>query len=477
MAWLRFKGLEMAEASGIDTLIIIGNGFDLWQGLPTSYSEFEKYYRLNRDSIMRKLHIKPIEVAGEDGDCFFISPVEVLYGDPFDPSDLDYEFWSSYEDSLDEIDDQRINFYFGKDRKGLKRIRKLAGEAKRILQAVFSEWVCSIRINKEDSGYRFPENCIVINFNYTDTVVQRFGVEERNISYIHGSAHDKESIIVGHSTHPETAIPNLKGFGGRFEGLYYIEKALFESDKHVDDNYNCLITDIALKSGAMFKDIKDVYVLGHSFGNADYDYFSHLTHIMNRKDEDPFEGFDDWVLELLLECDEEDFVCLNINYAISHGERMDEYVPFGGFDSSLEISSQLPRAKQRELEKAAVRARYLMEQFYRDAEYHLEFMDILSKQSKGRGLKRSLKKEALEKAVIGWEDYKEELRYIIKDRKKTSGETGSSASAVGATAKWHITCHTDESRKRVNEVMKRLGYDNYEIYSSIDDCIECFKVE
>ena len=99
----------MAEGSGINTLIIIGNGFELWQGLPTSYSEFEKYYRLNRDRIMGKLHIKPIEVVGEDGDGFFISPVEVLYGDPFDPCDLDYEFWSSYKDSLDEIDDQRYS--------------------------------------------------------------------------------------------------------------------------------------------------------------------------------------------------------------------------------------------------------------------------------------------------------------------------------------------------------------------------------
>ena len=28
----------------IDTLIIIGNGFDIWQGISTSYDDFEKYY-------------------------------------------------------------------------------------------------------------------------------------------------------------------------------------------------------------------------------------------------------------------------------------------------------------------------------------------------------------------------------------------------------------------------------------------------
>lgn len=465
----------MVETTKIDTLIIIGNGFDLWQGLPTSYSEFEKYYKLNRDRIMKKLHIKPYRVVEEDGNSFLISPVELLYGDPFDPYDLDHEFWSSFEDSLDKIDDQQINIFFGKDRKGLKRIKRLVDEAKQILQDAFSEWVCNIRINKEDSGYIFPENCFVINFNYTDTVIQRFGVQEKNISYIHGNAHDKASIVVGHSTHPETAFPFLKRFGGRFEGLFYIEQALFESDKHVDDNYNCLSIDIALQTGAMIEDIKNVYVLGHSFGNADYGYFRHLAHEMNGKDEDPFEEFDDKVLNLLLKCDEEEFMFLNINYAVSHSERVDGSVGLGGFAGFSKISSRLPRGKQKELEKAAVRARYLMEQSYRDAEYDLMFMDILLKQSEGKRLNSSEKKEALKKAVIGWDDFREVLQDIIKDRKQKTDKTGDNT--LGAAAKWHITCHTDESRKRVTEVMNRLNYDNYEIFSRIEDCIDSFKLK
>lgn len=42
----------------IDTLIVIGNGFDRWQGLNTSYADFHRYYLEHRDEILKKLHIK-----------------------------------------------------------------------------------------------------------------------------------------------------------------------------------------------------------------------------------------------------------------------------------------------------------------------------------------------------------------------------------------------------------------------------------
>ena len=39
-------------------LIIIGNGFDRWQGLPTSYDNFKQYYSKNVLSISKKLGIR-----------------------------------------------------------------------------------------------------------------------------------------------------------------------------------------------------------------------------------------------------------------------------------------------------------------------------------------------------------------------------------------------------------------------------------
>ena len=38
-------------------LVIIGNGFDRWQGLPTAYDEFRKYYSAHLDETMNDLGI------------------------------------------------------------------------------------------------------------------------------------------------------------------------------------------------------------------------------------------------------------------------------------------------------------------------------------------------------------------------------------------------------------------------------------
>lgn len=101
----------------IDTLIILGNGFDMWQGVSTSYSDFEKYYLAHLYEIMQQLRIRPYTIT--DGDeTRIVSDVEMLYGDPFNPDELDQDFWNRYEDSLSLIDDQRVNLYFGKEKKG-----------------------------------------------------------------------------------------------------------------------------------------------------------------------------------------------------------------------------------------------------------------------------------------------------------------------------------------------------------------------
>ena len=41
-------------------LFIIGNGFDRWQGLPTSYDHFKEFYRKNIREIVKGLQIKEL---------------------------------------------------------------------------------------------------------------------------------------------------------------------------------------------------------------------------------------------------------------------------------------------------------------------------------------------------------------------------------------------------------------------------------
>ena len=97
-----------------DTLVIIGNGFDLWQNLKTSYKDFYNYYMQHRFEICKKLKIKEVTVRKENK-IKKITPVELIYGDIAD-QDLDYfDFWNTFEDSLGYLDAYNLNMFYGKD--------------------------------------------------------------------------------------------------------------------------------------------------------------------------------------------------------------------------------------------------------------------------------------------------------------------------------------------------------------------------
>lgn len=260
----------------IDTIIVIGNGFDRWQGFNTSYGDFEKYYHAHLEEILRKLHIKKHRYYYPDGSYEDWPDVELIYGDPFDPGELDSDFWNTFEDSLGNIDAERLNAFFGKEKSDLKDLKRSLRNAKRILTEAFCGWIASIAIEEADSGYQFGENCVIINFNYTDTVVKRFGVHPGKECHIHGQADDKDSIVFGHSRHSHMPEPLLKRLGGRFFGLYLIEEILYETDKHCQDNIQWLCMFLGMNGVAPEK-IKDIYVLGQSMSPVDMDYFVFLN--------------------------------------------------------------------------------------------------------------------------------------------------------------------------------------------------------
>lgn len=140
------KKKPTAPSSKIDTIVVIGNGFDRWQGLNTSYADFQTYYHEHLDEILKKLHIKKRKYVNPDCTIEEWSDVELIYGDPFEPGELDNEFWNNFENSLADIDAERLNLFFGKERSDLKDMRRSLRNAKRILTEAFCGWITTISI-------------------------------------------------------------------------------------------------------------------------------------------------------------------------------------------------------------------------------------------------------------------------------------------------------------------------------------------
>jgi len=332
----------------IDTIVLIGNGFDRWLGLNTSYSDFHKYYLEHRNELVKKKH----HIELDDGTIEEFTDVELIYGDPLDPGELDDDFWNGFEQSLSHIDAERLNLFFGKENSGLRRMNKSIKRAKKILSKAFCGWIQSISIEPRDSEYSFGDNCLFINFNYTDTLHKCMGVKDEFEYHIHGQAEDSKSIIFGHNEHPQEPEEMLFQLGGRFRGLYYIDNILCETDKHCADNIQTLIWFLALH-GVMKEEIKDVYVLGQSMSPVDLEYFAFLMDAtkmeskIEEKEEIESEPLDDLHNRM-------QYVINTVGYG---GEALQE-------------------------EKEAVERRFKQEQDVRNAFYEKEFFKLIGKKSK-----------------------------------------------------------------------------------------------
>lgn len=453
-------------------LFIIGNGFDCWQGLPTSYDHFKDYYRKNIRDIVKVLNIKP--TIDRDGNL--ITPVEMIFGNISKPDSLPEEFFWNFESNLALLDDQKIINHFDKSRKGLYGLQETVEEAQRIIRKAFGDWIASIKIPTTKAGYNFGNDSYFINFNYTDTLRKRFGVTEIDDYHIHGEAVDSEDIIFGHSSHPEMAYAELMeqnfistlsgGKSKRLQGLYLIEDALYETDKHVQDNIDELC-EFMILDGVHIEDFTDIYVLGHSLAEVDYEYFEFLVKATqvgcDFNELSALWKVKQFGLENLDEDSLFEFIQLNVVYATNRRNRA-----LGKKDIRFPQAEALERAvfgqagiitdnegnihRKEDIDgKAAetVRKRFIMEQALRTKEI-IEELCVM-------------------KNVV---ELPEDCLSVLKAADFIDG--GHEPRKQDAT--WHISCFSDKDKVQAEKVMARAGCKDFVLYRGIDECIECFKV-
>lgn len=443
-------------------LIIIGNGFDCWQNIPTSYEKFRLYYNDHIEEVVNSLGYEFYTVRDQSGVEKKVTAVELIYGDPFQPEQLEKEFFWNLEARMDKLDDQNINLFFGRSEEGRKKLKKAVEEAITLLRRLFCDWVATFQIEEKESGFRFPEDSFIINFNYTDTLEKRFGVKPYNDFHIHGTAKEQDSIVVGHSTHPELPFQELiehhfirpedpaKGLP-RFDGLYAVEDALYRTDKHVADRIDALCKAF-MKRGVHIEDIEHIYVLGHSFAPADMEYFKYMNAITKCGcDYDHLSAIghlDQELVQSVLSERGEDrlfgMILLNIQYAMEHRGRVNPEAE--DIFADLDEGRNGKIAYDESLAKYAVTQRFWYEQSKRT----------------GAVLEELSQKYAVPvpngcHSVLGYMDYVDRGH----DQRKRN-------------AAWHISYYSDADKKRIKRVLRDLNVKNYTMHATIDECIADF---
>ncbi|NLD09047.1 MAG: hypothetical protein GX667_05575 [Xanthomonadaceae bacterium] len=237
----------------MSTLVITGNGFDIWHGLPTSYKNFyEKYSD---------------ELSGHtqyfDDFCDIDSEwtnFEESLGSFNQSSFLDN---SAYRPSIEEMMDNTGMMYGYED--------SIAVETDELIKNItraFNSWISSIEVDQATRLIAIPADCKFINFNYTTTLEDVYGIPDSNILHIHGKAW--EGIIFGHGR------PLIKK---QFNDVEPWFNAPQEDAESIYNIFRKPVLGTIERHQAQLKNygnIQKIIVIGHSINDIDKPYFEFI---------------------------------------------------------------------------------------------------------------------------------------------------------------------------------------------------------
>ncbi|ELI0377382.1 bacteriophage abortive infection AbiH family protein [Vibrio cholerae] len=235
------------------TLVIVGNGFDIQNGLPTSYWHFYKKYssRLDRHFV-------------------------------YFPDFFDDQEWSNFEENLGRFDEDNFReneawepsmddmIESSKYANGYNdEISQKVGELVDDIESAFTTWIRSIDVKRANKFMDFPIGCKFINFNYTSTLQDVYSVPEEDVLHLHGKA--KSNVIFGHGlgngSQASSMVPN--------DDEPWFEEA-FQTIASVTDKFHKPVNDIVNEHRCQLEgygDVTKIVVIGHSINNIDVPYF------------------------------------------------------------------------------------------------------------------------------------------------------------------------------------------------------------
>ncbi|QKG45314.1 bacteriophage abortive infection AbiH family protein [Providencia rettgeri] len=249
----------------MSTLFIIGNGFDLFHGLPTRYSDFKGF--VEKTNIELFDIIEEYIPAGDDWSELEDALSNIHYENILDNQDM---FLPSYS-CEDWSDSGHHDFEYETQKKTDKISNDLLITCKQWIHTIITKETLP-KLNYIDN------NSIYLNFNYTDTLSNVYNINESNIHQIHGNT-QSDKIILGHGNKPEKSVNINKGEDQdtRVANAYeIIDKCLLDTYKN---------TQLVIEQHHFFKlelsKIENIIILGHSISKVDDEYYYHIINKCN----------------------------------------------------------------------------------------------------------------------------------------------------------------------------------------------------
>ncbi|SEB22091.1 bacteriophage abortive infection AbiH family protein [Pedobacter hartonius] len=255
-------------------LYIIGNGFDIHHSLNTRYSDFHNFVSNNNNDL---------ENALEE---YFDFSVDYKYlWKNFEAELYRFNYKSFFNDN-NHIDHTAENFKVSDTYDLADGISEEAENLIEMIREGFTDWIISLDYPSKESILKrlifLKGNSAFINFNYTDTLEEYYGIAKSQILYIHNNANEQfGELIFGHGELNETdpAEDELDEEGNSSRTLFSDGEAasrrpFYELQKDTEA--------ILTEHKAFLKkltDVESIIVLGHSLGAVDWPYFKRINEI------------------------------------------------------------------------------------------------------------------------------------------------------------------------------------------------------
>ncbi|HAS6161854.1 TPA: bacteriophage abortive infection AbiH family protein [Vibrio parahaemolyticus] len=235
------------------TLVIIGNGFDIQNELPTSYWHFQEQYHRRLDE-----HF-----------AFF-------------PQFFDDQHWSNFEENLGVFNEEEFNaeaawqpslddmaessrHLYGYEDEISEKVDELVND----ITNSFTTWVRAVDVSSASQRFKFPDGAKFINFNYTSTLQDVYSIPDVDVLHIHGTA--RWNVIFGHGI----------GDGNQSTSMPWNEnEPWFDASQRtlasVTDRFHKPVLEILEQNRSLLEgygEIDKIMVIGHSVNDIDLPYF------------------------------------------------------------------------------------------------------------------------------------------------------------------------------------------------------------
>lgn len=252
-------------------LYIIGNGFDLWHGLPTAYKCYNRYMMRQNASVHDRI------------------------GRIYNRANSN-ELWSDYENMLPRLDivklvENNIETWCRRQRYDFENDFDTLDND---LRESFHDWVSQIDYSiANGKKLAIDLDASFLNFNYTNTLERLYNIHRKQVCYIHRDTGNNEynQPVIGHG------MESVENFvSSKADSIYqcitkhgitpkWAKNANSFKQIIIDEIVNFIV---GLKKDTEYYinenedwfnnqcNIKDIYVLGHSLSEIDAPYFKKI---------------------------------------------------------------------------------------------------------------------------------------------------------------------------------------------------------